>query len=149
MEYLQANRPGTSMKAVTHAARRHILVVDDDDAIRSTIRLVLEFLGVKVTVAASGEAALEKMGTESFDLVLLDFNMPGMGGQQALAQMQNSHARTQVLMMSADAAWHPRETARRGACGFLRKPLRISDVLQAVEKALVVRGAREEEKNSV
>jgi CheY-like chemotaxis protein len=134
MSYPQASKQtDLLLEEVDCAAKGHILVVDDDRDIRNAIRLVLEFLGVRVTVAATGEAALEKMDQESFDLVLLDINMPGMGGQETLARMRISHPRTYVLMMSAVAPWQPQETANQGACGFLRKPFRISDLLQAVE----------------
>jgi CheY-like chemotaxis protein len=134
MSYPQASKQtDLLLEEVDCAAKGHILVVDDDMDIRNAIRLVLEFLGVRVTVAATGEAALERMDQESFDLVLLDINMPGMGGQEALAQMRTRHPHTRVLMMSAAAPWPPRETVNNGACGFLRKPFRISDLLQAVE----------------
>ena len=61
-----------------------ILVVDDDPQIRRVMRVTLTGQGYEVDDAKTGEAALEKLRKERFDLVLLDMNMPGMGGFETL-----------------------------------------------------------------
>ena len=60
-----------------------VLVVDDEPQIRRVMRATLTGLGYYVADARSGEEALEKLAAEKFDLVLLDMNMPGMGGLEA------------------------------------------------------------------
>jgi CheY-like chemotaxis protein len=137
MGYQNANKEtDLLLEEVDCAARGHLLVVDDDRDIRSAIRLILESLGVRVTLAARGEEALTRMTQDSFDLVLLDVSMPGIGGLETLERMQRGYPRTRVLMMSATPHWHPKEMASLGAGGFLRKPFRMSDLLQAVESAV-------------
>ena len=67
-----------------------ILVVDDDPQIRRVMRVTLTGQGYEVDDAKSGEAALEKLRDERFDLVLLDMNMPGMGGLETCRAIRES-----------------------------------------------------------
>jgi CheY-like chemotaxis protein len=120
------------------AARSRILVVDDNRDIRRVICSILEFSKRKVTSAANGEEALERMCDESFDLVLLDIDMPGMGGLEALVRIKRAHPQTRVIVISASTSWHYKEAFSRGAYGVLSKPFRVIELLQQVERALVV-----------
>jgi len=61
-------------------ARAHILVVDDEPAIRRVLAVTLGSFGFDVSEAATGEEALELVKEVAYDAVLLDINMPGMGG---------------------------------------------------------------------
>jgi CheY-like chemotaxis protein len=77
---------------------RRLLIVDDNHGIRAVLCWNLENAGSQVTPAASGEEAMDKMREKSFDLALLDINMPGMGGgstglhRQDLPADQGDHA---------------------------------------------------------
>jgi two-component system, OmpR family, KDP operon response regulator KdpE len=113
-----------------------ILVVDDDTDARSLISEALELSGRSVVTAASGEEALDQMRAEYFDLVLLDVNMPGIGGKETLARINASHQGTKVIMISACTSWDSKETTSRGAYGFIRKPFRINHLLQEVKDVL-------------
>lgn len=73
-------------------AGAHVLVVDDDAAIRDTLRLALEDAGYQVEGAADGVTALNRLRTASEHyIVLLDLIMPGMGGQAVLADIANDN----------------------------------------------------------
>src|SRR5438128_7121282 len=65
-----------------------ILIVDDDANLRQNIHFILEKGGMKSSMASSGEEALQRMRTSAFDLVLLEVQMPDMGGLEALRLMQ-------------------------------------------------------------
>src|SRR5262245_53883776 len=67
-----------------------ILVVDDDPQIRRVMRATLAPKGYEVTDAKNGEEALEKLRGETYDLVLLDMNMPGMGGLETCQIIRSS-----------------------------------------------------------
>src|SRR2546429_8606285 len=77
-----------------------ILIVDDDANLRQNIHFILEKGGMKSAMAASGEEALQRMRTTAFDLVLLDVQMPGMGGLEALRIMRERHPDVGVIMCS-------------------------------------------------
>src|SRR2546429_81588 len=77
-----------------------ILIVDDDANLRQNIHFILEKGGMKSSMASSGEEALQRMRTTAFDLVLLDVQMPGMGGLEALRIMRERHPDVGVIMCS-------------------------------------------------
>ncbi len=77
--------------------RKHrILVVDDDLSMREFLKILLERSGYSVTVAASGEEALERLGKDQPDLVMTDLNMPGINGIELLNQVKAWAARSEV-----------------------------------------------------
>ncbi len=115
--------------------RAHVLVVDDEEIVREVAGSALERDGYQVSAAASGEEALENLRlVGQCDLVLLDLNMPGMGGWETLARLQERHPGLPVVIMSA-TVW-PVEAARSGACGTLEKPFAMQDLLATVERVL-------------
>jgi len=77
-----------------------ILIVDDDATIRQNIHFILDRGGMKSAMASSGEEGLQRMRTTAFDLVLLDVQMPGMGGLEALRIMRERHPDVGVIMCS-------------------------------------------------
>src|SRR5437762_7001082 len=78
----------------------NILIVDDDANLRQNIHFILDKGGMKSAMASSGEEALQRMRTTAFDLVLLDVQMPGMGGLEALRIMRERHPDVGVIMCS-------------------------------------------------
>ncbi len=77
-----------------------ILIVDDDATIRHNAHFIIEKGGMKAVMASSGEEGLAKMRTTAIDLVLLDVQMPGMGGLEALRIMRERHPDVGVIMFS-------------------------------------------------
>src|SRR5499425_2926392 len=84
-------------------AGEHILIVDDERLIQSTLRGVLEDEGYRVTSASSAEEALGRLVDDAPDLVFLDIWMPGMDGLEALAEMKQRRPETAVVMISGHA----------------------------------------------
>jgi FixJ family two-component response regulator len=115
-----------------------ILVIDDENNVRTMIRLALEFSGYQVEAAADGPEGLEKFGNgEGTDLVVLDQRMPGMSGEEVHAELRKRNPQTRVLIITAfgtiDLAL---EAMKNGAAGFLRKPFTAETLRQAVKTAL-------------
>jgi len=115
-----------------------VLLADDHDLVRDTLAAYLRSEGgVEVEVAGGFDAALEAVrGPRGFDLVLLDYRMPGMEALAGLARMQ-AEVRCPVAILSGTA---PPEVARRalraGAAGFLPKTLAPRALIAAVERIL-------------
>ena len=114
-----------------------ILIVEDDEAILTTLELTLEDEGYEVLTASDGAAALELLERQLPALILLDMKMPVMDGWKfAQAYRARPEPRAPVLVVTAatDAAQRAVEI---GADGYLAKPFEIDDLLELVGRHLV------------
>ncbi|MBB5516651.1 two-component system chemotaxis response regulator CheY [Rubricella aquisinus] len=113
-----------------------ILVVDDQQTMRGLARQCLMRLGIAdVSLAASGEAALDSMMEKQFDLVISDLNMPGLSGVE-LAQKIKAHPvlqKTPVFLATSDAY---RDQADETVDQFVAKPFSVADMRGALENQL-------------
>jgi two-component system chemotaxis response regulator CheY len=103
----------------------NILVIDDVEAIRRFLSLVLKRMGYEfVETADSAEVALEKVQHVFFDLILLDINLPSMNGLELLKHLSIKSPNSKVVMCSASSSDnHIRQAIEDGAEGFLAKPV--------------------------
>jgi two-component system, cell cycle sensor histidine kinase and response regulator CckA len=113
-----------------------ILVVDDEVAIRSVARRMLEALGFRVAEAADGEEAMQKLRSSSFDLVLLDLTMPRKDGRETLIAMGEAGITTPVVLCSGYDEHEVNRMLSSPTEGFLQKPYRIQELEQVVRNAL-------------
>jgi len=115
-----------------------ILVVDDENLILEQTREFLTMSGYRVLMAGSGEEALEVFGESGgTDLVLLDLNMPGMGGYRCLSELLKISPGLKVLIVSGHSAYGQYgENLTSGARGFLSKPYRMVDLAARVREVL-------------
>jgi len=112
-----------------------ILVVDDHAIVRSGIRRLLR--GHELSEAASGEAALEHLAAGPCDLVILDLNLPGLGGLELLRRILKAHADLPVLIFSQHTgAIYATRAMESGARGFVSKNAAPEELLAAVETVL-------------
>ena len=116
---------------------QRVLVVDDETAIRDTLRMILEYEGYEVATAGDGRSALTELEGSPANAVLLDIKMPGMDGLETLDRIVARSGAPPVLMISGhgDIATAI-ECTRRGAADFLEKPLQRERVLVSVRNAL-------------
>jgi two-component system phosphate regulon response regulator OmpR len=124
---------------------RHLLVVDDDDRIRSLLKEYLARAGFRVSAAANAAAARKLLGTLDFDLVVLDVMMPGEDGYSLTRWVRNDgpSRATPVLMLTArDAAGDRIEGLMRGADDYLAKPFEPQELLLRIEAILRRTGTR-------
>jgi two-component system sensor histidine kinase RpfC len=119
------------------AKKLRVLVADDNPVNREVISKILERAGHTVATANDGEHALDSLERERYDIVLLDRNMPGMGGVealQALRLMTRGRERLPVIMLSADATLEAkREALEAGADAFLPKPIEALKLLDEIQ----------------
>jgi two-component system nitrogen regulation response regulator NtrX len=115
----------------------HILIVDDERAIQTSLRGVLEDEGYRVTAVGSAEEALARLADDAPDLVFLDIWMPGMDGLEALAEIKQRRPETAVVMISGHGTIETAVKATKlGAYDFVEKPLSLEKTLLVVERTL-------------
>jgi len=121
-------------------AKARILIVDDDERIRSFCREVLELQSYQVHEAVNGVEALEILKRTSFSLILSDIMMPDIDGLKLASIVKEEYPDTFVILItghgSIDVA---KEALQRGAFDFVTKPFKMIELNQAVERALEVR----------
>jgi DNA-binding response OmpR family regulator len=116
---------------------RHILIVDDEPNVRLVFRTALESTGADLAAAEDGEAALAWLRANSVDLVLLDLQMPGMGGMGVLEQLRASGNDVPVIIITAHGSIPDAVAAiKLGAIDFLSKPLTPDALRRAVAEVL-------------
>ena len=113
-----------------------ILVVDDDPQIRRVMRVTLTGQGYEVDDAKNGDAALEKLRDERFDLVLLDMNMPAMGGLETCRAIRAQSEIAIVMLTVRDSESDKVEALDAGADDYVTKPYNASELLARIRAAL-------------
>jgi two-component system, NtrC family, nitrogen regulation response regulator NtrX len=118
-------------------AGEHILIVDDEPAIRSTLRDVLEDEGYRVSAVGSGADAVRFFADELPDLTFLDIWMDRMDGLETLAEVKRTRPEAVVVMISGHGTIETAVKATRlGAYDFVEKPLSLEKILVTVNRAL-------------
>jgi DNA-binding NtrC family response regulator len=113
-----------------------ILIVDDDEALRESLQLVLSAEGYQVAAAPGGREALALADGGDFDAILCDLRMPGIDGLELLPQLVRRLPGTPIVLMSAyGSADLAIEAMQRGAYDYLAKPFHPSDALLTLRKA--------------
>jgi DNA-binding NtrC family response regulator len=114
-----------------------VLVVEDEDAQRRILGEILRKEGFEVRTAGSGEAALAALDESAVDLVLCDWKMPGISGDEVLAEVRRREISSAFVVMTAyGSIAHAVDALRRGADDYLSKPFERDALLIAVRRAL-------------
>nr|WP_211922587.1 response regulator [Solidesulfovibrio aerotolerans] len=113
-----------------------VLLVDDEESYVETLRKRLMRRGLVVSMANSGEQALESLAENPVDVVLLDVKMPGMDGMETLTRIKAAHPRVEVIMLTGhanvDVAIRGME---QGAFDYLMKPAEMDDLYYKIQDA--------------
>ena len=125
-------------------SREHVLIVDDDPAVRSMTARVLGEVGFNTTAAADGVEALDVVAKrpEAFDAVISDVVMPRLDGIGLLERLARLRPSLPVLLMSA---YTPQDLVHQGLaplCGMLTKPCRREDLVNALRECIDGRPSR-------
>jgi two-component system, OmpR family, KDP operon response regulator KdpE len=115
----------------------NVLVVEDNASLRRTLRNTLAALNFDVGEASTGEEALRSLRTAGYDMVLLDINMPGMGGIETCKRIRKTYTRLPILMLtvreSEDDKVHALES---GADDYVTKPFQIGELTARMRSAI-------------
>jgi CheY-like chemotaxis protein len=116
--------------------RRLVLVVEDDEDIRESIREVLEGEGLAVETAAGGLEAVQKADEQPPSLVILDLSLPDFEGERVSELLQMIGKGDVPVVVVTGHSWAAERAMRVGAVDYLRKPFDLDDLIQAVERIL-------------
>jgi DNA-binding response OmpR family regulator len=112
-----------------------IIIVDDEKDVRESLRVVLNRAGYDVATVSSGKEALEFMEAQSVSILLVDFSMPGMTGEELLLNLERKHKRPPALVITAFAPWRMTSLVESGV-GYLRKPINSALLLTSIRGLL-------------
>src|SRR5215831_5860058 len=125
-----------------------ILVVDDETAIRDSLKMTLEYEGYEFVGAATGQEGLTIAERESPDLVLLDVKMPGMDGLEVLDRLRAVNDSIPVIVVSGHGTISTAvEATKKGAFDFIEKPFASERVLVSLRNALDQRRLKDENRS--
>ncbi len=114
----------------------NILIVDDEEGIRQSLKGVLEDEGYKVAAVGSGENCLDTLRRRSFDVILLDIWLPGMDGLETLEKIREAEDAPEIIIISGHGTIETAVRATKlGAFDFLEKPLSLEKTLILVKNA--------------
>jgi two-component system, NtrC family, response regulator AtoC len=129
--------------------KHRILVVEDDAVFVRPLQRTLESEGYEVRTVTSGEAALDRLREEDFDLVVTDKRLPKMDGIEVVRQIKGGHPDVAVVVMTAHATIESAvEALRLGAVDYLLKPFDLADAVVVIRHAIelqelrIAKGAR-------
>ena len=111
---------------------KRVLVVDDEEDVRTFVRLILEDAGYEVQTAMDGREGLQAIRVSRPDLVLLDLMMPVMDGWQVLAGAGRQHPPFVVLSASNE----PERARRQGAVAVVSKPFLVRELVDTCRRVL-------------
>ena len=128
--------------------KSRILVIDDEAAIRDSLRMTLEYEGYEFLSAATGQEGLALAEREAPDLVLLDVKMPGMDGIEVLERLRNMNDQLPIVVISGHGTISTAvEATKKGAWDFIEKPFASERVLVSLRNALDQRQLRDENRS--
>ena len=117
--------------------RPHVLVVDDEASIRDLLSKTLALAEYEIDEAADGRAAMARLRTSSYDLLITDLKMPGMDGLALIRDARRLAPALPVIIITAFSTEASAiEAVNLGVQGYLTKPFRIAKILSAAAKAL-------------
>ncbi|MCP4692799.1 MAG: response regulator [Desulfobacterales bacterium] len=117
----------------------HILVVDDEAAIRGMIQKSIEMTGYKCSMASDGEDALRVLSEDHVDLVLADINMPRMNGIELTGRIKDEYDADVIIMTGYIEDFRYEDVIEKGASDFVQKPVSIRELIMRINRVLKTR----------
>jgi len=134
---LLVQQPKTEQKDIKEHFNGSILVAEDTLPIQIIVRRILENMGIEVTIAENGEEAVNLLEKQSFDLILMDMQMPVMDGIEATKIIKQREIQTPVYALTANVFDKVREKFELAGCsGFLSKPINKNELIAILSKHL-------------
>lgn len=114
-----------------------VLIVDDERSIRVSLRTILSGLDFVIVEAARGEEALSLVRTAQFDVVLLDINMPGIGGIEVCRTIRRNSPRLPIVMLTVQGSEDRKvEALDAGADDYITKPFQLRELIARIRAAV-------------
>ena len=114
-----------------------LLIVEDDTVLRRTLRTTLDALGFDIGEASNGEEALQRLRMADYEAVLLDINMPGIGGIETCQRIRRIFTRLPILILSVrDSEDDKVEALEAGADDYVTKPFQIRELTARIRSAI-------------
>lgn len=125
------------MKVVENNSTAHILIVEDDEEMRSLLKELLEEEGFETACASNGSDALREIVKRPFDLIVTDIEMPGLTGLDILPEMKKRRPDASIIVMTsfANEEVH-RRSLEKGASGYLEKPIHSKKLKALIHEIL-------------
>ena len=115
----------------------HILVVDSQPDMRDMLADVLEDEGYRVTTAANGYEALEKVRAISFNIVIIDVKMPGLNSMELVRKLREADSKLTIIIMTGYSSLETSvEAVRTGVYDYITKPFQVEEMLLAIKRAV-------------
>ncbi len=115
----------------------HILIIDDDQEMRSLLKELLEEEGFETACARSGSDALREIAGRSFDLIITDIEMRGLTGLDILPEMKKLQPEASIIVMTSFANEEVRRRSlEKGAAGYLEKPIHTKKLKALIHEML-------------
>jgi len=125
--------------------RARILIVDDDESIRTVLATILEEEKYAVDTAQNGEDAIEKTKTQFYNLALIDIRLPDMEGTELLTRMKETIPKMRKIIVTGyPSLQNAIEAVNKGADAYVMKPFDVAKVLKTIKEQLA---KREQEKS--
>jgi two-component system, OmpR family, KDP operon response regulator KdpE len=114
-----------------------VLIVEDEPALRRTLRTTLNALGFDIGEASNGEEALQNLRMDSYEAVVMDINMPGIGGMETCRRIRRSFTRLPILMLTVrDSEDDKVEALESGADDYIVKPFQTRELTARIRSAI-------------
>jgi len=114
-----------------------VLLVDDEEELVSALAERLDLRGIEADWALCGEDAVQRVREKSYDVVVLDVKMPGMGGLMTMEKIQDIQPKAKILFLTGHGSHEDREAGKNaGACFYLMKPIDIDVLIRSMKEAL-------------
>lgn len=127
----------------------HILIIDDEPALRKTMARILQNAGLEVTTAESAEQGIDYLKSTEFDMILTDLRMPGMQGLEALKHIHANYPNLPVILFTAQPDVNSAVDAlRHGATDYLLKPIKPEVMIERT-RAILLERQREKRKREI
>lgn len=115
---------------------KKVLIAEDSSVIQNLAKKILQFQNYEITAVKNGKQVLDKMETQTFDVIVMDINMPIMDGMQCaeqIRQRKDDKANTPIIAISGNAKNYTREDFERvGINEYLQKPLNFDELVEKV-----------------
>ncbi|MCB9877713.1 MAG: sigma-54-dependent Fis family transcriptional regulator [Planctomycetes bacterium] len=133
------------MKNLSFPGLPRVLIVDDEEGVREGLRTLLQHEGLHVETAGTAEDGLRRVETRSFDIVLLDLNLPGADGLSSITRFRQGNPAPDVLILTGyGTVAKTVESMRKGASDVIEKPFSSDRILAVVRRVLETRQLKNE-----